>query len=415
MQTLSRSIIVAGAGPAGMMAAIRAAQSGGNVILLEKNPVPGHKLLLSGKGRCNLTNACGLDPFLTHFNNGQFLRNAFAKLFNKELMDFFRLRGLKLKIERQERVFPENDRSVSVRDVLVRELAGLKVEVLFKSAVKEVLVSGGRVSGVKLSDGRVFRCDRLILATGGASYKFTGSAGDGIAIAAALGHKTVPLRPGLVPLTAKKEFPFPQGLTLKNIRLVFQSDRAEFRSDIGEMVFTHFGVSGPLVFTASGNVSDWLAAKQKVFMFIDLKPGLTQDQIGQRLTRDLKDGARKSVRTAARGLLPSRMADILISRANIRPDLKCNQVTAAQRQSIADLLKKFPMEITGTLNIEEAMVTRGGVSLKDIDPRTMGSRVIGGLYFAGEMIDIDADTGGFNLQAAFSTGYLAGESAASKT
>jgi predicted Rossmann fold flavoprotein len=231
------------------------------------------------------------------------------------------------------------------------------------------------------------------------------------------------LRPGLVPLVVKKDFAFPQGLTLKNIRLKFSaspqnsvkgSSRGSVTSDIGEMVFTHFGISGPLVFSASGPVVDWLREKQQVRASIDFKPALSAEQLDLRLLRDLKQEAKKNIRTALKALLPMRMVDIFISRLGIKPDIKCNQITARDRLRILAMLKDFDMVVTGSLKMEEAMVTRGGVLLKDIDPRTMGSRIIKGLYFAGEMIDVDADTGGFNLQAAFSTGYLAGESAASK-
>ena len=412
MQAKSRSIIVVGAGPAGMMAAIRASQLHQQVTLIEKNPSPGHKLLLSGKGRCNLTNTCPLDEFLGHFSNGAFLRDAFKKFFNQDLMAFFEKRGVKLKVERQERVFPVNDRSVSIRDVLLRELAQHNVTVLTKTTVTAVAVAYGSVRAVMLSDKKELRVDRLILATGGVSYAFTGSTGDGINFSQALGHRVTALRPGLVPLVVKKDFVFPQGLTLKNIRLSFSCKRADFSSDIGEMVFTHFGISGPLVFSSSGPVVDWLREKQQVTACIDFKPGLSLEQLDQRLLRDFKEQAKKNIRTVLKGLLPLRMVDIFVARLDIKPDVKCNQVTAAARQSLLAMLKEFPMSVTGSLPMEEAMVTRGGVALKDIDPRTMESRLIKGLYFAGEMIDVDADTGGFNLQAAFSTGYLAGESAA---
>ena len=411
MHAKAHSIIVVGAGPAGMMSAIRASQLHQAVTLIEKTPAPGHKLLLSGKGRCNLTNTCPLDEFISHFSTGAFLRDAFKKFFNQDLMAFFEKRGLKLKVERQERVFPANDRSVSIRDVLMRELAQQKVTVLYKTAVTDIAVAHGAVRAVMLNKKQEFPVDRLILATGGVSYAFTGSTGDGIKLAQALGHRVTDLRPGLVPLTVKKDFVLPQGLTLKNIRLHFSGAKASFSSDIGEMVFTHFGISGPLVFSSSGPVVDWLREKQQVIASIDFKPGLSIEQLEQRLLRDFKEQAKKNIRTVLKGLLPLRMVDIFVARLNIKPDVKCNQVTAPARQGLLAMLKEFPMTVTGSLPMEEAMVTRGGVSLKDIDPRTMGSRLIKGLYFAGEMIDVDADTGGFNLQAAFSTGYLAGESA----
>lgn len=398
-----------------MMAAIRAAQLGCRVTLIEKNPSAANKLLLSGKGRCNLTNACPLDEFLPHFTNGQFLRDAFKRFFNRDLMAFFERHGLKLKVERQGRVFPADDRSASIRDALVKELAALKVTTLYNTPVSDIIVKDATVKGIVLSDKRTLPAGRVVLATGGVSYAFTGSTGDGIRIAQKHGHRVMPLLPGLVPLVIKKDFEFPQGLTLKNVRLDLNCPGGSYSSDIGEMVFTHFGISGPLVFSASGRAVDWLESKRPVCASIDLKPGLSFEQLDQRLLRDLKANARKSIRTALKALLPLRMVDIFISRLKLKFGIKCNQVTAAERQSIRDLLKRFPMTVTGSLAIEEAMITRGGISLRDIDPRTMGSRVVKGLYFAGEMIDVDADTGGFNLQAAFSTGYLAGESAAQKT
>jgi len=411
----SGQIIVIGAGPAGMMAAIRASQLHRQVTLIEKNPAAGHKILLSGKGRCNLTNACSLEEFLPHFSNGQFLRDAFKKFFNQDLMRFFEERGVRLKVERQNRVFPFLDRSTVIRDALVRELIQQKIETLYNTQVRGIVVRDNAVAAVMLPDKSTRAARSVILATGGVSYAFTGSTGDGIRIAQKFGHRICALRPGLVPLILKKDFIFPQGLTLKNVRLELSGERDSFTSDIGELVFTHFGISGPLVFSASGHAVDWLDAKQRVHAALDLKPGLSFEQIDRRLQRDFRQEPKKSLRTALKGLLPMRMADIFISRLKLNADTRCNQVTAADRQRIRGMLKRFPMIVTGSLPIEEAMVTRGGVSLKDIDPRTMGSRLIKGLYFAGEMIDVDADTGGFNLQAAFSTGYLAGESAAQKT
>jgi predicted Rossmann fold flavoprotein len=412
VQKNNHSIIVVGAGPAGMMAAIRASQLRQKVTLIDKSDMPGHKLLLSGKGRCNLTNTCPFDEFMAHFSNGAFLRDAFKKFFNQDLMAFFEKRGLKLKVERQLRVFPANDRSASVRDVLMHELVSQGVTLLQKTAVKDIAVANGAVKAVKLQNGETLPVERLILATGGVSYAFTGSTGDGIRFAQALGHRVIALRPGLVPLIIKKDFVFPQGLTLKNISLEFSSAGESIASDTGEIMFTHFGISGPLVFSCSGHVADWLHAKRPVTAAIDFKPGLSHELLDQRLLRDFKREAKKNIRTVLKGLLPLRMVDIFIARLGAKPDIKCNQVPAQLRQRIRDMLKGFSMVVTGSLPIEEAMVTRGGVSLRDIDPRTMGSRIVKGLYFAGEMIDVDADTGGFNLQAAFSTGYLAGESAA---
>jgi predicted Rossmann fold flavoprotein len=406
-----KNIVVAGAGPAGMMAAIRACQRGARVTLIEKNPSPGRKLLLSGKGRCNLTNAGSLDSFLERFSHGQFLRDAFRKFFNTQLMDFFQKRGLKLKVERQQRVFPATDSSSSILDVLRQELQRNGAEVLYKTAVVDIIVTAGRVTGVALAGGKRVAAESVILATGGESYAFTGSTGDGQKIAGRHGHTIIAAAPGLVPLLVKKDFDLPEGLTLKNIRLIFYSGRRSLETAVGEMLFTASSITGPLVLTWSGRVVD-LLEKGPVHVSLDFKPGLSQEQIESRFLRDAAASPRISVRNLLKEYLPLRMIDIFLIRAGIRAELKSNQVSQLERRSLVSLFKDFRMEITGARPLEEAMVTRGGVSLKEIDPKTMESRLIKGLYFCGEMIDVDADTGGFNLQAAFSTGFLAGDSAA---
>ncbi len=408
-------IIIVGAGPAGMMAAIRASQLAKEVILFEKNSHPGNKLLLSGKGRCNITNNCGLEDFLERFSeNGQFLRDAFKKFFNRELVEFFRERGLVLKVERQERVFPQTDRSSSIVEVLKNELAKNRVKLVYNACVKGLLVKNGRALGVLLSSGESVLADKVILATGGVTYSFTGSTGDGLFWAEKTGHKVIPVRPGLVALETRKEnFKGPQGLTLKNIRLKFSSPEKEIVSPIGEMVFTDFGISGPLVLTLSGKIADWLLKKLKTRVEIDFKPALSAEQLDSRLLREFNALSRKNLDNVLKQILPLSLIKVFLNRLKISPDKKANQVTQEERKAIVRMLKAFSLEIKDTRPLEEAMITRGGVSLKDIDPRTMGSRKIRGLYFCGEMIDVDADTGGFNLQAAFSTGYLAGESAAS--
>lgn len=407
-------VVVVGAGPAGMMAAIRAAQISSDVILVEKKSTLGNKLLLSGKGRCNLTNACELDLFLERFNNGQFLRDAFNKFFNRDLMDFFENRGLRLKVERQERVFPVTDNSSSILEVLKEELQKNKVRVITRNPVKEILVKDKKVKAVILSDQVSISADSVVLATGGVSYGFTGSTGEGLAMAKISGHRIVDLKPGLVPLEVKQEYPKDlEGLTLKNIRLRFRSGKKEIISEVGELLFTGFGISGPLVLSLSGRVADLFSGTDEVYVEIDLKPGLTPEKMDSRLIREFKIYPRKNLRNTLKELLPLKLIVLFIKLAGINGEKKANQVTQSERQRIAYLLKNLRLDIKSTRPIEEAMVTRGGVSLKDVDPKTMGSRLIKGLYFAGEIIDIDADTGGFNLQAAFSTGYLAGESAAS--
>ena len=410
----SKKIVVAGGGPAGMMAAIRASQLQQDVTLIEKNPTLGKKLLLSGKGRCNLTNLCDLDTFLERFpKNGQFLRDAFKKFFNRDLMNFFEKRGLGLKVERQLRVFPVTDRSGSIVGVLQKELLHNKVKIIYKAAMKDIFMRDNKIKGLLLSDRSVITADRLILATGGVSYASTGSTGDGWEIARRLGHSISPARAGLVPLEIRQKYPkILEGLALKNIRLIFSDGERQLVSQIGELLFTDFGISGPLVLTLSGQIVDWLDQKKGVYVEIDLKPALSKEQLNARLLREFKLNSKKTIKNTMANLLPQRMVLLFLDIARISPDKKVSQITQAERQNLVSLLKGLHLDILKARPIEEAMVTRGGISLKEINPRTMESRIIKGLYFCGEMIDVDADTGGFNLQAAFSTGYLAGESAA---
>jgi len=410
----TKKIVVVGAGPAGMMAATRASALGRDVTLVEKNASLGKKLLLSGKGRCNLTNACELGSFLKRFSrNGEFLRNAFSKFFNQDLINFFESRGLKIKVERQLRVFPESNRSNSVLEVLKRELSKTKVKILYKSQMKDIFIQDNRVRGLLLKDGKLISAQRIILATGGISYKFTGSTGEGLGIVRKLGHHITLLRAGLVPLETKQRYPrLLEGLTLKNIRLKFGSDLKQIFSDIGELLFTEVGISGPLVLSLSGQVVDWLNEKRDVFVEIDLKPALSAEQLNARLLREFSLNSKKNLKKILKNLLPQRLVAVFLGISGISPDKRASQITQKERQSLVSLLKGWRLNIARPGPLEEAMITRGGVSLKDINPRTMESRLIQGLYFAGEMIDVDADTGGFNLQAAFSTGYLAGESAA---
>ncbi len=410
----SKKIAVVGGGPAGMMAAIRAAGLSQEVILVEKKSTLGNKLLLSGKGRCNLTNACDLDSFLERFSrNGLFLRDAFSKFFNLQLMDFFQERGLKLKTERQLRVFPESNDSSSVLGVLKRELHKNKVGVLYKTELKDIFIQEKRVKGIVLQGGKVLPLQRLILATGGASYRFTGSSAEVLDIVSRLGHHIVALRPGLVPLEiVQRETRVLEGLPLRNIRLRFSDGQRHITSEIGELLFTGFGVSGPLVLTLSGKVVDWLNEVKHLELEIDLKPALSTEQLNARLLREFKAGPKKTLKNTLLALLPRSMAEVFMARLGIPSDKKVSHITQEERRQIIAMLKSFRLDISRARPLDEAMITRGGVSLKEINPRTMESRLIKGLYFCGEMIDIDADTGGFNLQAAFSTGYLAGESAA---
>ncbi len=409
---MAKDIIVIGGGPAGMMAAIRAGQMHAHVTLLEKNTSLGKKLLLSGKGRCNLTNACDLPAFLQRFPaSGAFLRDAFKVFFNRDLMDFFESRGLKLKVERQDRVFPETDRADSILDVLLKELQHLHVDVRHGAVVKDIVVEHGSVKGVLCADGSAIAADRIILATGGMSYPFTGSTGAGFAIAGRLKHTIMPLRPGLVGLETQERHGL-EGLTLKNIRLAFGGEGKRIVSDMGELLFTHHGISGPLVLSLSGRIVDMLRQGKKVFAEIDLKPALSDEQLSARLVREFAGAPRTALKNVLKELLPSGMIDCFLKAVRIDGNITASHITKEQRQKIIEALKRFRFDITKNRPLDEAMVTQGGISLKEINPRTMESRLVKGLYFAGEVIDVDADTGGFNLQAAFSTGYLAGGSAA---
>lgn len=397
-----------------MMAAIRAAQSGAAVTLIEKNLSLGRKLLMTGKGRCNLTNAGDLDFFIRRFSgHGDFLRDAFKAFFNDELIAFFAERGLKMKGERQGRIFPVTDRSASVLAVLKQELARSHVEICLGQAVQNLMAANKQVSGVVLANGKRVSSHAVILTTGGACYPETGSTGEGIAMAQRLGHAIVPLRPGLIPLETIERFPASlAGLTLKNIRLTFSDGTHQLISDVGEMLFTDFGVSGPLVLSLSGQIDEWLLQGKKVSLMIDLKPGMTPEEISARFLREKERLAKKSLGNMLKEFLPQRLVGPFLTLAQGSPSKKTAQVTIQERRALLTLFKHFPLRIKRTRPLREAMVTRGGISLKEIDPRTMQSRLWTGLFLAGEIMDVDGDTGGFNLQAAFSSGFLAGESAA---
>lgn len=406
-------IAVVGGGPAGIMAAIRAAQLGKDVILLERNRSIGRKIMITGKGRCNLTNSAGMDEFMAKFGkNGQFLRSAFYAFFNEDLMDFFRKNGLGVKVERQGRVFPSDDRSASVVKVLEKSLLDNKIPVMLEARVMSILNDGGMFS-LRLDGGAEVMARKLILATGGASYKATGSSGDGFHLAKLLGHKFNPLRPGLVPLKTREKLAADmQGLTLKNIKITFECDGKKIASEVGELLFTHFGVSGPLVLDLSAQVVALLDTRKPVYVSIDLKPGLTAEQVDNRILRDIGEHGSISINTMLKEMLPVKMVPVFARMLKLDTAKRINQLTAAERRGVAGLMKSFVLTITEPLPLEEAMVTCGGIPVKDIDPRTMRSRIVPGLYFAGEIIDASASSGGYNLQQAFSTGYLAGESAA---
>ena len=403
---------IIGAGAAGSMAAIRAGQLGKRVILLERNEIIGKKILMTGRGRCNLTNSGKLDTFIEKFGKrpGQFLRNAFCAFSNEDVMDFFKSNGLELKSERQGRVFPLSDNARSVTQILEKCLEENKVDVRYKVRIRELKKDGENF--ILDTDGSPVTAEKVILATGGASYKDTGSTGDGFQIAQTLGHAILPLEPGLVPLKTKEAWVKEvQGLTLKNIRLCFLAGKKKIASDVGELLFTHFGVSGPLILDLSADIVRLLAKEKEMKLLIDLKPGIDDSEMKDKLLREIKEHGGREIKTMLASALPLKLAPLILRLVDIDPHKKIHQMNKDDRRKLAKILKELPLTITGSLALEEAMVTCGGVSIKEINPRTMESRIVPGLYFAGEVIEGGAPSGGYNLQQAFSTGYLAGESA----
>lgn len=405
-------IAVIGAGAAGSMAAIRAGQLDKRVALLERNEAIGKKMLMTGKGRCNITNSGKLDTFIEKFGRpGQFLRNAFYAFSNEDVMDFFRSNGLELKSERQGRVFPVTDNARSVTQVLERCLEESKVEIRYNVRIRELRRLSEKfvldASGGPVSAGKV------ILATGGASYRDTGSTGDGFLMAQALGHAISPLKPGLVPLKTKETWVKEvQGLTLKNIRLIFIAGKKRMVSEVGELLFTHFGVSGPLILDLSAGIVRLLSEEKEIGLLIDLKPGIDSGEMEDKLLREVKEHGGREIKTMLASALPLRLAPLILRLVDIDLHKKVHQMNKDDRRKLTGILKGLPLTITAPLALEEAMVTCGGVSIKEINPRTMESKIVPGLYFAGEVIEGAAPSGGYNLQQAFSTGYLAGESAA---
>lgn len=404
-------IAVIGAGPAGIMAAIRAGQLKKQVVLIERNDSIGKKILITGKGRCNLTNTSPIDIFIEKFGkSGQFLRPAFLAFFTEELMEFFTSYGLELKVERQGRVFPSTDSAGSVLDVLKRAVSENKVEVLYNTRIIDIVKEGCFI--LRSDKGGVIKACRIILATGGASYKETGSSGDGFNIAKSLGHTIAPLEPGLVPMTTKEAWVKEvQGLALKNIRLTFKAGKKKISSGIGEMIFTHFGVSGPLILDLSQKIASLAKEHKQVELFIDLKPGLTAVQIENNMISEIKKQGSKEVRSLLKASLPASLVPVFANVAGVDAVKKASQIKQDERRSMVALFKAMPLTITGTLPLEEAMITAGGVPTVEINPRTLESKVMPGLYFAGEIIEGGAQSGGYNLQQAFSTGYLAAKGA----
>jgi len=409
-----RKVIVVGAGAAGLMAAGRAAEMGAHTLLLEKMSGPGRKLAITGAGRCNLTNVSPLAEFIQHFGpNGRFLRQAFSQFFASDLVEFLSAHGLATVTERGGRVFPASGIAKDVLETLARWVGESGVTLRTSSPVRRLIVEGQRVLGVGLQHGRVFRADAVILATGGASYPATGSTGDGYELARSVGHSIVPIRPALVPVeTAGRTARTLQGLSLKNVTVSVRANGKKRAQAFGEMLFTHFGVSGPIVLSLSKTVVDALRSGEKVSVSIDLKPALDDRQLEARLLRDLAAHGRQKFGTLLRGLLPRKLIPLCAESVQVPPDKLAHQVTAAERKRLRVWLKDFQLDVTGYRPFEEAIITAGGVDTREVYPRTMASRLVDGLYLAGEVLDVDGDTGGYNLQAAFSTGWVAGQSAA---
>lgn len=401
--------VVIGGGAAGMMAAAAAAENGRHVILLEKNEKLGKKLYITGKGRCNVTNACSRDKLFENIvSNPKFLYSAFHEFDNICFMDLLKENGCSLKVERGERVFPATDHASDVTAALERLLRKKGVQIRLGSTVRSILTGEGRVTGVRLSDGSEILAGSVILATGGLSYRTTGSSGDGHRMAQALGHKITDCAPALVPLTVAEEWCQKlQGLSLKNVSLTMTCGKKKLFQGFGEMLFTHFGVSGPLVLSASsyyGKAKDFA----DVWLTVDLKPALSPEQLDRRILRDFEKNLNRRFKNALGGLYPAKLIPVMIERTGVDPEKKVHEITRQERRRLAELTKQFTMQVQGKRGFEEAVITQGGVSVKEVNPSTMESKLVRGLYFAGEILDLDALTGGFNLQIAWSTGYLAG-------
>jgi predicted Rossmann fold flavoprotein len=420
-------VIVIGGGAAGLMAAGQAALAGARVLLLERTARLGTKLRITGKGRCNLTNTADMESFIQHFafpdqgtsDSHLFVRNVFARFFTPDLLAFFEDLGVATVVERGGRVFPVDSDSTDgvsgahkVAEALGRFAQEQGVQVRLRSRVARLLPADGHIRGVTLKGGERIAGAAVIVATGGASYPKTGSSGDGYRLADEVGHTVLPVRPALVPLViAGTEPQAMMGLSLRNVGVRLLLDGQEVARDFGEMLFTHYGISGPIILTLSGPAVARLG-RGHLEVAINLKPGLSSDKLDARLRRDLDQYGKRTYRNLLKGLLPQKMIDVVVSRSSIPPQKPGHQITAVERHKLRDLLHDFRLTIVGHRPLEEAIVTAGGVDTREIDPRTMASRLLKGLYFAGEVLDVQADTGGYNLQAAFSTGYVAGRSAA---
>ena len=407
-----RKIIVVGGGAAGMMAAVTAARKGKNVLLLEKNEKLGKKLFITGKGRCNITNSAEIDElFSAVVSNPKFLYSSFYSLTNDQVIEFFEELGVKTKVERGGRVFPESDHSSDVIRALEQELKRLGAEIRLRTEVKEILAQGGRAKGVRLSSGEKLNADAVIIATGGISYPSTGSTGDGYRFARECGHKVTELSPALVPMEVEEWYAKElMGLSLRNIEIKITDGKKKLYEEFGEMLFTHYGVTGPVILSASSIVGKKLK-EHPLTLHIDLKPALTEEQLDKRVLREFEANHNRQFKNAVDSLFPAKLKPVVVELSGIPEEKKVNEVTKEERLRFVRMIKDFSMTLTAMRGYNEAIITKGGVSVKEIDPGTMESRLVNRLYFAGEVLDLDAVTGGYNLQIAWSTGYLAGMNA----
>lgn len=403
-------VLVVGGGAAGMFAAIHAANNGHEVHLFEKNEKLGKKLYITGKGRCNITNACDVEElFGAVLSNSKFLYSSFYTYSNRNVIDFFEENGLRTKVERGNRVFPESDRSSDVIRTLSDAMRRAGVVVHLNAEVRDILEKEHVFWGIKLANGEVISGDKCIIASGGKSYQTTGSTGDGYRWAEKMGHTVKEISPGLVPFVTEEEWvPELQGLSLRNISVVISNGKKKYYEEFGELLFTHFGVSGPTMISASSIVGDVLK-KQKLILSIDLKPALTEEQLDQRVLRDFEQNKNKQFKNATGKLFPAKIIPVIVRLSGIDPDKQVNAISKEERKRFVRLIKDFKVTLIGLRDFNEAIITRGGVSVKEIDPGTMESKKIRNLFFAGEVLDLDAVTGGYNLQIAWSTGYMAAQ------
>lgn len=411
-------VVVIGGGPAGMMSAIASAEQGNQVILIEKMSSLGRKLLITGKGRCNITSSLDMDDFIKNTpGNGRFLYSCYQEFTNQDILEFLKKQGVEVKEERGNRIFPVTDKSLDVLRAFTKRLKELNVKLEYNTKVEKVLIEENKVIGVK-ANNKTIHADKVILATGGKSYPLTGSTGDGYKLASDVGHTITSIKPSLVPLETynKKICQDMQGLSLRNVKIQLkdvEKDKIIYEEQ-GEMIFTHFGVSGPTILSSSAhlvrykNIEEKFANK-KIVLTIDFKPALSEEKLDARVVRDFDKQKNKQYKNSLDELLPQKLIPIIVERSNINANKKVNEITKEERKALIKLLKDFELEIKQFRPIDEAIITSGGVSIKEINPKTMESKLINGLYFAGEIIDVDSYTGGFNLQIAYSTGYVAGK------